>query len=482
MESEDQCMIFAMFLILLVTACIIFFTNRKSRQARWTAVFMICGSVGAFAYVISEEIIPFINNVGITEGILIRVLLHLKVHLNFVTEIVTPYAVIMFSIVSSELFSRKTEKISAAILTFPIILMYCITPFSPYRYVVNFQLALFWLIPYYLFSSLILVIAYIKEKQWVKKQNRLITLAICIPSIMAVLIFDSIAKALNPDTNLFRLIPVFIVYSFVVFVLFSFFSGALGVRVKFEQHVLDNTMKAVSSGTNLLSHSIKNQIYKIHTGLHIIKSYDGSSEDPAYKEAVDIIDRCSNHLIDMVEKIRSQSDEIYLEEEVCNLSKLIDEMFIQDDSFFEQSEKRIKVNKLYSKELLVLCDRIHITELIHNVLKNSVEAIEEEGEIWISASYNHVGELIMFIRDNGTGISSENLKVVFDPFFTTKGSKGTNFGLGLSYCYNVMVKTGGSLKVKSELEKGTTVQIIFPKSKVKIAVQSAPNKEVYFNG
>lgn len=457
-------MIFLMFLILLTTANIIFFTNRQSLQARWTALFMVCGSVGAFAYVISEQIIPSLQRWDIQSRSLIRVLLYLRIHFNFITEIVTPYAVIMFSVVASDIFRKSTQKILMFLFLIPVIFMYSVTPFTPETYVVSFRTALFWIVPYYVFSSGILMLSYLKEKEGLLKRNRLITAVICIPSLLSVLFFDTIAKAINPDTDLFRLVPVFIAYSFIMFLVFSFFSGALGVRMRFEQHVLDNTMKAVSSGTNLLSHSIKNQIYKIHTSLHVIKSY-GEMNDPAYKEALDIIDRSSNHLVEMVEKIRSQSDDILLFEENVNISELLDRVIADEIKTWEPNAPVITFQQDYPDCLLVVCDPNHIFEVLHNIVRNAIEAFKDGGQIIIKAEELITSGLIISISDNGPGIHTENLKAVFDPFFTTKASRGNNFGLGLSYCYNVMLKTGGSLEINSEVNKGTTVKVIFPKSK-----------------
>ena len=65
------------------------------------------------------------------------------------------------------------------------------------------------------------------------------------------------------------------------------------------------------------------------------------------------------------------------------------------------------------------------------------------------------------IRDNGSGISSENLKKIFTPFFTTKPvGKGT--GLGLSVCFGIIDKMGGEMSVASQVNVGTAFTIRLP--------------------
>ncbi|MNJ78413.1 Sensor protein ZraS [compost metagenome] len=71
----------------------------------------------------------------------------------------------------------------------------------------------------------------------------------------------------------------------------------------------------------------------------------------------------------------------------------------------------------------------------------------------------------MIIQDNGAGIAADKLKQVFEPFFSSgKGSR--NFGLGLSYVYNVMQKSGGKVEVTSTEGEGTSVSLYWPKKKV----------------
>ena len=108
-----------------------------------------------------------------------------------------------------------------------------------------------------------------------------------------------------------------------------------------------------------------------------------------------------------------------------------------------------------------------LTQVIFNLFNNSLlHAFDDmdEGEIDIRASLfgltqDHV--LISF-SDNGAGIAEQNLVRVFDPFFTTKFGQGGS-GLGLHICHNLVEAVlGGSLKVFSEVGKGTRFEILIP--------------------
>jgi two-component system sporulation sensor kinase B len=67
------------------------------------------------------------------------------------------------------------------------------------------------------------------------------------------------------------------------------------------------------------------------------------------------------------------------------------------------------------------------------------------------------------ITDTGVGIAKQNLTHVFEPFYSTK-RLFNNYGLGLSYCYNVVLDLKGQIDIHSEESVGTTVSIVLPRA------------------
>jgi len=114
-------------------------------------------------------------------------------------------------------------------------------------------------------------------------------------------------------------------------------------------------------------------------------------------------------------------------------------------------------------------DLRHLQQVLVNLLNNAIDAViarhgSSGGAIRIESGPAENGQVEINIRDNGSGISSENLKKVFTPFFTTKPvGKGT--GLGLSVCYGIIDKMGGSMAVASQENVGTTFTIRLPSAK-----------------
>lgn len=125
-------------------------------------------------------------------------------------------------------------------------------------------------------------------------------------------------------------------------------------------------------------------------------------------------------------------------------------------------KKKISVKRACgkAKRAVIKADPLQIREVINNILNNACEALPNKGgKLLINASDE--GKFIkIYFKDNGTGISKENLDKVFNPFFTTK-SYGT--GLGLTVSRQILNLHNGTINIESKLNKGTAVTITLPK-------------------
>ncbi|MEB3101742.1 PAS domain S-box protein [Ferviditalea candida] len=107
----------------------------------------------------------------------------------------------------------------------------------------------------------------------------------------------------------------------------------------------------------------------------------------------------------------------------------------------------------------IQCAANHLKQVFINVLKNAIDAMPNGGEILIQAKMKDSHKLLIRFADQGCGISEERLPRLGEPFYTTK-EKGT--GLGLMISYKIIEDHAGSMIISSEVNKGTTVDIILP--------------------
>ncbi len=101
-----------------------------------------------------------------------------------------------------------------------------------------------------------------------------------------------------------------------------------------------------------------------------------------------------------------------------------------------------------------------LNQVFTNMIANANQAVDENGDIHISTTYNN-GYIEIRFQDNGHGISKEHLNLLFTPFFTTK-PVGEGTGLGLSLSHGFIEEHNGRIKVESEIGEGTTFTIFLP--------------------
>jgi len=110
----------------------------------------------------------------------------------------------------------------------------------------------------------------------------------------------------------------------------------------------------------------------------------------------------------------------------------------------------------------VPCDASQMQQVVINLMMNGAEAITAGGAVTVTTRARlETQEIILEVRDTGTGIPPEHLRRIFDPFFTTK-DEGKGVGLGLSVVYGIVQAHGGEIDVDSQPGQGTLFRVTLP--------------------
>ena len=136
---------------------------------------------------------------------------------------------------------------------------------------------------------------------------------------------------------------------------------------------------------------------------------------------------------------------------VVNIVELALDIFNEDYIVFERDEE----------EIITKLDRTQLIRIITNLVKNATQSIpEEQEEKFVLVSVKEVDEnVVITVKDNGSGIETENIDHVFEPKFTTKTS---GMGLGLGIIKNIIENYKGTITFESELGTGTTFTVSLP--------------------
>ncbi|MCB0737544.1 MAG: HAMP domain-containing histidine kinase, partial [Bacteroidetes bacterium] len=231
---------------------------------------------------------------------------------------------------------------------------------------------------------------------------------------------------------------------------------------------LKETLKFKNKLIAIVAHDIRNPMNGI-TGITELFA-NGSvkpHEVPAFMTKLDASSRSVNLLLEnLLNWVKSQSDGFSLNLSEVSLHSLIKDVQLETNTQLNEKGIALKVDLSQAPER-VKTDVNMLELVVRNVLTNSIKY--SESNTAISVSYEEqIGYHALKIADNGVGMSKETIAELLNSNNRkstqgTKSEKGTGLGIGL--CQDMMGVLGGDLEIESELGKGTTVTIKFPKSK-----------------
>ena len=215
----------------------------------------------------------------------------------------------------------------------------------------------------------------------------------------------------------------------------------------------ENEMEAWQKLVRVLTHEIMNSITPIISLSDTLCEraiQQGMEEESLMLQGMKTIHRRSKGLMVFVEnyrKLSRLSTPMLAPVEVGELLGDIKKLF--------PSSKVRYIYKVEDESRKLMIDRSQMEQVLINLLKNASEACMDQPnpEVVVETDYqaeNHIFRLS--VTDNGCGILPEVVDRIFIPFFTTKP---TGSGIGLSLCKQIMTLHGGSIRVKSELGKGS---------------------------
>ncbi len=216
---------------------------------------------------------------------------------------------------------------------------------------------------------------------------------------------------------------------------------------------------------NNITHEFKTPISTIAISTQVLKNPDIIQFPERLLNYATIIENENHRLQQQVEHVlqmaRLEKEDLGLKKEKCDLHALIAEA-VKNKSF-QASNPSIQLN-LEAAPSTVMIDKLHVVNVIYNLLDNATKYNPNKPEITISTHTK--GRMIqMEIHDNGIGIDSKEQKKIFDRFYrvpTGNLHDVKGFGLGLSYVKRIVEAHDGRISVVSKFGNGSTFIIQLP--------------------
>lgn len=229
--------------------------------------------------------------------------------------------------------------------------------------------------------------------------------------------------------------------------------------------VIDRKVESASTLATGLAHEIRNPLNTIGLQLTLLerRTTDLCAGDGEVCDAEDEIQPIIDSLRNEIQRIRSLTNDITdfaqpleLNAAWHSVEDIFDELLGAYEASLETLDIELTVD--HRDDLEVWCDADRLKQALINLIQNSVQAIENEGEIELGATEGNYGTTL-WVEDDGEGIDPDEEYKLFDLFFTTKAS-GT--GLGLPIVRKVVDAHEGSIDVQSEPGEGTRFTLHLP--------------------
>lgn len=257
-----------------------------------------------------------------------------------------------------------------------------------------------------------------------------------------------------------------------------FRSGIWGSRLyRVEYDPLQDTGQ-IHRNTGFVNHALKNELVKLEWCAHSLRQ-----QFPEDTAELRIIENSARHLQEFIKRSSVLSRNIFLQCRAFPVYPVLEWCIREAGVKF--SQRKLHWELECPRDALIFTDREHLIEMINNLLYNGAEATDVGGTIRISYGMHRVIRYtVLTVADTGCGISREEQARLFQPYYTTKGASFQHMGLGLYYCFYVMEKQHGGIRVKSIPGRGTTFFLYFPlkKNRCEVRYESEKNTDPHCGG
>lgn len=217
---------------------------------------------------------------------------------------------------------------------------------------------------------------------------------------------------------------------------------------------------------NNMTHEFKTPLSSILLASNYLSNQDLIKNNSKLNNYTSIITTQGKKLNDHIEKILNiaRNDESALAIHPVRIKLLPFLNEIVDPLKLKHTDLKIEID--VNADDTVFADEFHFTNVVHNLLDNSIKYSEENPEIKISSTLKNK-ELNLDFSDNGIGIPPKNISFIFDKFYRVSNKKSTEvngFGLGLFYVKKIVQQHHWKISARNNSDKGLTISITFPNS------------------
>jgi two-component system phosphate regulon sensor histidine kinase PhoR len=218
---------------------------------------------------------------------------------------------------------------------------------------------------------------------------------------------------------------------------------------------------------NNMTHELKTPISTISLACEVLNDRDIPKTEEKTSHYVNVINSENKRLGTLVENVLQsavlEKGDFKLKLQEINIHSIIKNITNQAKVRLDAVHGSLKVEPL-AENFSLNADKVHITNVLSNLIDNAIKYSPREPNITVKTRNVNDG-VVVEVKDYGIGISKENVNKIFDKLYRVPTGNLHNvkgFGLGLSYVKAIIDKHKGTIKVSSQLGKGSTFSIHLP--------------------
>lgn len=218
---------------------------------------------------------------------------------------------------------------------------------------------------------------------------------------------------------------------------------------------------------NNMTHEIKTPIATIGLACEMLKDNTVDNNESIRSNFVNIISDENRRMQMLIETIlqnaKMSNKNFAINRKDVNLHEVINKTANSFKLTLDSKSGEFQIH-LEAQSPIIFADELHITNLIYNLLDNAIKYSKESPKIDIRTRSDN-NSITLSVKDNGIGISKENLKHIFEKFYRVPTGNVHNvkgFGIGLNYVSQVVSLHNGKIAVESELGVGSSFHITLP--------------------
>lgn len=218
---------------------------------------------------------------------------------------------------------------------------------------------------------------------------------------------------------------------------------------------------------NNMTHEFKTPLSSILIASTYLSKQETIRSDEKLGKYAEIIIHQSEKLNKHIEKIldvaRSDDAPLMLQKQELALVPLL--KTVSDNLQLKHESLKVTIDD--DEATTIVADEFHFTNLVYNIMDNSIKYCEESPELHISVRHDKQGIRLGF-SDNGIGIPEHKAKHIFDKFYripNRKSNEVTGFGLGLYYVKKICLLHGWKISAANNPDKGITISLLIPETR-----------------